>query len=121
MTDPQDCDHENRTYKGTDTEAAPEVIYQEWWCDDCGALVSEVFENAGYQLVQANDDIWEEETTEDNGPDVIIDGRFTGEGVSVSAYGDSGATVLDEAWFTWAEVEDRKGEGSDFTFELGVD
>lgn len=61
MTDPQNCDHENLTYRGTDTEGAPEVIYEEWWCDDCGALVSEVYKHAGHRIVQRNGEGWEEE------------------------------------------------------------
>lgn len=47
-----------------------------------------------------------------------VDGRFTPEGVSVSVYDDDGS-VVDETWFTWDEVENRKGiSQSDFTFEL---
>jgi hypothetical protein len=53
-------------------------------------------------------------------PDVTVDGRFTNDGLSVSVYDDNG-TVLDETWFTWDEVEERKGdEQSDFTFELDL-
>lgn len=51
-------------------------------------------------------------------PDVTVDGRFTDEGLSVTAY-DSDGGVLDEAWFTHAEIDDLAGtDGSDFTFEL---
>lgn len=48
----EDCDHGNRTFKGVDTEEAPEVIYREWRCDDCNALVSDVYESAGRRIVQ---------------------------------------------------------------------
>lgn len=49
---------------------------------------------------------------------VTVDGRFTSEGISVSAYDDDG-NVLDEAWFTWDEVDEMKSDGeSHFTFEL---
>ena len=48
-----------------------------------------------------------------------IDIKFTPEGVSATAYADGSNTVLEESWYTWAEVEERKGiEGSDITFEL---
>lgn len=52
-------------------------------------------------------------------PLYTVDGRFTHEGVSVSVYEDGGERVFDESWFTWDEVEERKGNGSDFTFEIG--
>lgn len=49
----------------------------------------------------------------------IVDGRFTDEGISVSAYGNDGATVRDETWFTWDEAQERsETSDSDFTFEL---
>lgn len=50
--------------------------------------------------------------------DITVDGRFTSEGISVSAYDEDG-DVLDETWFTWGEVEDLKGlNESAFTFEI---
>jgi hypothetical protein len=49
---------------------------------------------------------------------VMIDGRFTTEGISVSAYSDDGV-LLEETWFAWSEVEEMKSdEKSHFTFEL---
>lgn len=54
-------------------------------------------------------------------PDITIDGRFTPEGLSVSVY-DADGNVLDEAWFTHAEISTLANEdGSDFTFEFGTD
>lgn len=47
---------------------------------------------------------------------VVVDGRFTSEGISVSAYNEDGS-LFDEAWFTYDEMDDLKGDGSDFTFE----
>lgn len=53
-------------------------------------------------------------------PDVTVDGRFTADGLSVSAY-DKDGNVLDETWFTWTEIEELKGaDGSDFTFEIDI-
>lgn len=50
--------------------------------------------------------------------DFIVDGRFSPEGLSVSAY-DSNGRLIDEIWYTWAEIEDLKSEEeSHFTFEL---
>lgn len=49
---------------------------------------------------------------------MIVDGRFTSEGISVSAYSDDGA-LLEETWFTYDEIEEMKSdEESHFTFEL---
>lgn len=36
-----------------------------------------------------------------------VDGKFTPEGIGVTAYDDTGA-VVDETWFTWDEVEEMK-------------
>jgi len=48
-----------------------------------------------------------------------IDIQFTPEGVSATAYADDSNAVIDEAWFTWAEVEERRTiNASDITFEL---
>lgn len=58
----------------------------------------------------------------DDGPTFTVDIRFAGDGFSVSVYDwrDGEPTVYDEAWHTWAEVEERKGdESSDVTFEIG--
>ena len=45
-----------------------------------------------------------------------VDIRFTSEGLSASAY-ENGALV-DEAWFTWAEIELMKSDGeSHITFQ----
>lgn len=38
-----------------------------------------------------------------------IELKFTHEGVSLSVY--DGDVLLDETWFTWAEVEDNKSDG----------
>lgn len=54
-------------------------------------------------------------------PQFTVDGRFTPEGLSVSAY-DAYGNVVDEVWFTYAEIEhsaENEPESSDFTFELG--
>ena len=46
-----------------------------------------------------------------------VDIRFTSEGISASAYTEEGVLV-DEAWFTWDEVEEMKSdEMSHITFE----
>jgi len=51
-------------------------------------------------------------------PDVTVDGRFTSDGLSVSMYTEDGI-VLDEAWFTYEEMEELQGdEESNFTFEI---
>lgn len=55
VDDPKDCDHDNMEYKGTDTDGAPEAIYEEWVCLDCGAFISNVYEHAGYRIVQPQD------------------------------------------------------------------
>lgn len=53
-------------------------------------------------------------------PDITVDGRFTREGISVSVYDENGH-VVDETWFTYDEIEERKGdEESDFTFEIDM-
>lgn len=50
-------------------------------------------------------------------PEVTVDIRFTSEGVSASMY-DADANVLDEAWYTWAEVGGMKADDrSHITFE----
>jgi hypothetical protein len=47
-----------------------------------------------------------------------VDIRFTTEGISASVYGDDNQ-VIDEAWFTWDEVDQMKSdEESHVTFEL---
>jgi hypothetical protein len=63
----------------------------------------------------------EADESTDESPDIIVDGQFTPEGLTVSVYDDDG-NVLDETWFTWDEVEDRRSpDFSDFTFELQTD
>lgn len=53
-----------------------------------------------------------------NDPEFVVDGRFTSEGLSVSAY-TYGGNVLDESWFTYDEIELlANDEESNFTFEL---
>jgi|APHM01.1.fsa_nt_gi hypothetical protein len=44
--------------------------------------------------------------------DVWNEVQFTGNGVSISLYSEDGhgVTVEDETWFTWDELENRKGE-----------
>ena len=60
--DPTDCDHERLEYVGTDTVGAPDAIYEEWRCEDCGSLVSEVYQHAGHRIIQTLDnDVYEEE------------------------------------------------------------
>lgn len=39
-----------------------------------------------------------------------VDFKVTSEGVSLSIY--DGLGLIDEAWYTWAELEDLAGEGS---------
>ena len=46
-----------------------------------------------------------------------VDIQFTGEGVSATHYGENNE-VLDEAWYTWAEVDELKEVSeSAITFE----
>lgn len=52
--------------------------------------------------------------------EVIVDGRVNRNGVSVTAY-DEDRNVLEETWFTHAEVEElKKVSQSDFTFEIEI-
>ena len=51
MTAVTECDHESQTYTGTDTEAAPDYVYVEWRCDDCGARISDVYEETDRKLI----------------------------------------------------------------------
>lgn len=56
---------------------------------------------------------------QDSTPSATVDIQFTREGVSATVYGSENE-VLDDSWFTWAEVEERKQiEASDITFEIG--
>lgn len=52
--------------------------------------------------------------------EVIVDGQFNNEGLSVSVYDEDG-NVRDETWLTHAEIDERKDESSsDFTFEIEI-
>lgn len=52
--------------------------------------------------------------------EVIVDGKFNNEGLSVSAY-DGDGNVRDETWLTHAEISERKDQSSsDFTFEIEI-
>lgn len=62
---------------------------------------------------------WEEEVESSDEAAYTADGRFTSEGFSLSVYTWPDMNVEEEVWFTWDEVDDRKGdEQSDFTFRL---
>jgi len=84
-----------------------------------GAGSVDLYDRVTYQMVRRFDEYEAEGRLH---PRVVIDGRFTPEGVSVSAYVGERMDVADEAWFTWDETEElRAEECSDFTFELGGD
>lgn len=62
LQNPDECDHDNLTYKGADTDGAPAAVYQDWLCLDCDSVLSTVYEPAGYRIVQPpNGDAYEEE------------------------------------------------------------
>lgn len=59
---PKECDHERLEHKGTDTDGAPDAVYEEWRCEDCGSLVSDVYMHAGHRIIQTPDDeVYEEQ------------------------------------------------------------
>lgn len=83
-----------------------------------GAIVKAVVEHG---RGEAHSECFEEylyEYRDEHLPSYTVDGRFTPGGVSVSVY-DGDGNVVDEAWFTWDETEERRTiSQSDFTFEL---
>lgn len=70
---PRDCDHDSLMYVGTDTQAeADGVIYVEYQCEFCDALVSNVYETTGRQIVfPADEDEPFEITTEADGGEAV--------------------------------------------------
>jgi hypothetical protein len=42
-TDPEDCGHDDLEYHDMDV-SEPQVVYENWGCQDCGATVVKVYE-----------------------------------------------------------------------------
>lgn len=51
-TEPDTYDHDVLTYNGTGAAGAPAKIYEEWCCDECSAIMAEVYNHVRHRIIR---------------------------------------------------------------------